>query len=149
MTRTRVQAIVIQNDRVLFGYGKGYHFFPGGGLEDGETPEQGALRELKEEANVDGDILLRFNRDVFPHTQTFLVDIGEQVPSLGFDPEETDKGDQISLAGIELIALDRTGSFTSIDIDYFRLLSAECQKHEVVFPWLGKMDTLITGWRQR
>lgn len=30
--------------------------FPGGGLEDGESPEQGAKRELSEESNYSGDL---------------------------------------------------------------------------------------------
>ena len=157
MSRIRVQAMVIQDGRVLFGFGKGVHFFPGGGLEEGETPEQGALRELREEAGVDGTIVFRISEparpdllaSVYQDHATFLVDIGNQVPLLGYDPEETDTGDQISLAGVELIPVDRTGSFTSIDIDYFKLLVAECDKRNMDFPWPAKMNSLITGWRQK
>ena len=155
MTRTRVQAIVIQNDRVLFGYGKGYHFFPGGGLERWETPEQGALRELKEEANVSGTILFGITEPATPDALasefdrhfTFLVDIEDQTPRLGYDPEETDTGDRISLAGLDLIPLDRVESFTRIDIDYFTSLVLQCRRKNMDFPWLGKMEKLITVWR--
>lgn len=31
--------------------------FPGGGVEDGETPEQAALRELEEETRLKGEII--------------------------------------------------------------------------------------------
>ncbi len=148
MSRIRVQALVVQDGGVLFGFGKGVHFFPGGGLETGETPEQGALRELKEETNVEGNVIFRLSQDIFPDTVTFLVDIWHQVPTLGYDPEETDTGDRISLAGIEMIPLERFGSFTQIDIDYFKVLVNECQTRNAAFPWLGKMKNLITQWRQ-
>ncbi len=157
MTRARVQAIAIQNDRVLFGYGKGYHFFPGGRLERGETAEQGALRELKEEANVSGTILFAIPEPAPPEALasdfdahfTFLVDIGDQTPRLGYDPEETDTGDGISLAGLEMIPLDRIESFTRIDIDYFRSLMAQCGRTNKDFPWLAKMEKMITDWRPK
>jgi 8-oxo-dGTP pyrophosphatase MutT (NUDIX family) len=142
---------------VLFGYGKGHHFFPGGGLEDGETPEHGALRELKEEANVSGTILFRITEPATPSAPasvynthfTFLVNIEDQTPRLGYDPEETDTGDEISLAGLELIPLDRIDSFTRIDVDYFKLFAAQCRSTNMYFPWLGKMETLITVWRAK
>jgi len=37
--------------------GKGQWCLPGGFLELGETPEEGVLRELKEETNLDGRVL--------------------------------------------------------------------------------------------
>ncbi len=147
MSRIRVQALVVQDGGVLFGFGKGVHFFPGGGLETGETPEQGALRELKEETNVEGNVVFRLSQDILPDTVTFLVDIRHQVPTLGCDPEETDTGDRISLAGVEMIPLEQIGSFTQIDIDYFKVLVNECQTRNAAFPWLGKMQNLITQWR--
>jgi ADP-ribose pyrophosphatase YjhB (NUDIX family) len=151
MTETRVQAIVIQDNRVLFGYGKGHHFFIGGGLEEGETPEQGALRELQEEANVNGRILFRISEPASPDSLasvynvhlTYLVEIQGQVPRLGYDPEEIDSGDQVSLAGIQLIPLERTESFTEIDIQYFRFLLDECTRRGLDYPWCKAMQKLV------
>ena len=63
---------------------------PGGGIEDGETPSEAALRELEEECCVQGVIIHEINRTIQPEkygTHTFLVDIGNQSPQLGFDPE--------------------------------------------------------------
>lgn len=90
--RQRVQAIIIKNNKVLFGAGmlkgKEYrHFFIGGGIEEGETPEQTIVREIREEANVDGIIIFRFKNEYKENHHTFLVKIGDQEASLGYDPE--------------------------------------------------------------
>jgi len=157
MIKTRVQSIVIQHNRVLFGYGKGHHFFIGGGLEEGETPEQATLRELNEEARVNGTILFRISEPASPESLasvysahvTFLVDIQGQIPLLGYDPEETDTGYQISLAGLQLIPLDMVGSFTEIDRNYFRYLLKECTQRGLVFPWTKEMQNLIEEHKER
>jgi ADP-ribose pyrophosphatase YjhB (NUDIX family) len=52
--------------------------------------EAAALRELREECSVDGRFIRRTSIYVDPfggETVTFLVDIGEQSPRLGHDPE--------------------------------------------------------------
>ncbi|MFS8506930.1 MAG: NUDIX domain-containing protein [Proteobacteria bacterium] len=58
MTYYRVGVVVIKDDKVLLMHrvknGKAYYSFLGGRPEAGETPEQTALRELKEETNLDG-----------------------------------------------------------------------------------------------
>jgi 8-oxo-dGTP pyrophosphatase MutT (NUDIX family) len=148
MSRTRAQSIVIQGDCVLFGYGKGVYFFIGGGVEEGETAEQAALRELREETNVNGTILFRFKDDVFQNHVTFFVDIGCQVPRLGYDPEETKTGEAKSLVRIELVPLTKSESFTAIDVNYFKLLMAECAKRKMSFLWNDAMNALIQMRRQ-
>ena len=54
--------ICLKNDEILFvkrafDPGKGEWSLPGGFLELGETLEQGAIRELKEETNLDGEVI--------------------------------------------------------------------------------------------
>jgi ADP-ribose pyrophosphatase YjhB (NUDIX family) len=90
----RVQAIVVRDRRVLMVKhrqdGEEWWCLPGGAQQAGETPAQGALRELREECNVDGVIVRRtaYVLDVYAHeTHSFVVDIGDQDPSLGHDPE--------------------------------------------------------------
>lgn len=59
MKTIRVVAAVIKKDNRIFctqrGYGdfKGYWEFPGGKIEDGETPQEALIREIKEELDVD------------------------------------------------------------------------------------------------
>lgn len=61
MGRLRAQAIVVENDRILLvkthlGNRDDYEL-PGGGIEEGETPEEAAVRELFEETRIKGEIV--------------------------------------------------------------------------------------------
>ena len=50
----RAKAIIINsNDEILFGYGDRNYQLPGGHLEDNETEIETAIREVKEETNLD------------------------------------------------------------------------------------------------
>lgn len=53
----RAAAVILQRDEILlmhrFYDGREYYVFPGGGVEEGELPEDAAIRELKEEFNID------------------------------------------------------------------------------------------------
>jgi 8-oxo-dGTP pyrophosphatase MutT (NUDIX family) len=90
----RVQAIVVRDGCVLMVKhrqgGEEWWCLPGGALEPGETPAQGALRELAEECNVVGTIVRRTSHLCYgpdDETYSFLVDIADQTPSLGRDPD--------------------------------------------------------------
>lgn len=56
MNRHRSAGIVIKDGKVLlihrFNKGDEYWVFPGGGVEEGETPEQAAVREMDEETMI-------------------------------------------------------------------------------------------------
>lgn len=56
MNRNRSAGIVIKDGKVLlmhrFNKGDEYWVFPGGGVEEGETPEQAAVREIGEETTI-------------------------------------------------------------------------------------------------
>ncbi len=74
--------------------GREYWCLPGGGLEGDETLEEGVLREVKEECNVEGSII-RLTSNLIEvsgiESFTYLIDIGDQEPSLGLDPEADPK----------------------------------------------------------
>ena len=59
MKTIRVVAAVIKKENKIFctqrgcGDFKGYWEFPGGKIEDGETPQEALVREIKEELDVD------------------------------------------------------------------------------------------------
>jgi len=96
--RGRAQCLVVRGNKILMVKHKQgddeWYCSPGGGIEKGETPEQAAIRELKEECNVLGTIIKKTSEYADPYDDenffyTYHIDIGEQVPSLGYDPEFT------------------------------------------------------------
>lgn len=90
----RVQVIVVKDDAVLLvkhrRAGEEWWCLPGGAREADETPEEGALRELREECQVTGTLVRQTSHvrhGPGDETITFLVDIGEQEPRVGADPD--------------------------------------------------------------
>lgn len=75
----RAAVIVIKNGKILLMYRrkpKGeYYVIPGGHIEDGEKPEEAAIRELKEETNIDAetDFLFLENENDGWHNYFFMA----------------------------------------------------------------------------
>ena len=66
MERTRVAGIIFMNGGVALMHRVGvlkrkniqeYYTFPGGGLEEGETLEEGTIREIKEEFGIEVEVV--------------------------------------------------------------------------------------------
>jgi ADP-ribose pyrophosphatase len=90
--RGRAQALVIRDGKILLAKQHDHWVVPGGRIENGETPDVAALRELSEECNVRGKIVKKTSEWTDPYDQTkvfytYQIDIGDQTPTLGFDPE--------------------------------------------------------------
>lgn len=105
----RGAAVVCRNEQILaiaYRPEKGGFFIPGGGVEEGETPEQAAIRELHEETGLHGTVQRKlatvYNRGRYEHY--FLVEAsGIPAPheTLDLYPGET-------LTWIDIAALPTT-----------------------------------------
>jgi len=88
-------AIVLRDDAILMEKtvldGRTFYTLPGGNIEPGETPEQAVVRELKEECNIDVEVIRPINvtyrtgRSVKYSFECKITDGKE--PTVGFDPE--------------------------------------------------------------
>lgn len=112
MKRNRSQAVVCRNGKLLLVEHrmKGRDFFnlPGGGIEEDETPAEAALRELSEEAGVEGHVIrplaIEYKPDLESRIFTFLVEIPEDaVPQKGTDPELSEE--EQTIVGVSWFSL--------------------------------------------
>jgi ADP-ribose pyrophosphatase YjhB (NUDIX family) len=75
-------------------HGEEWWCLPGGAVEKGETPAEATLRELKEESCVDGVIIRETSALTYTpddKANTFLIDIGDQKPQMGIDPNHANQ----------------------------------------------------------
>ena len=95
MARFTSSGIVLKGDKILLNHrinhGKEYFSFPGGGQEVGETLEQTAIREIKEETSVSatiGKLVYQIVWDNGNENSYYLCDFTEGDPKLAETSEE-------------------------------------------------------------
>jgi 8-oxo-dGTP diphosphatase len=92
-------AILMQNEKVLIARRKarfrfgGKWEFPGGKVEEGETAEQCLIREIKEEFNIDIEIVDFFTESVFQYEHGLFQLLAYEVTWLSgrLDPRDHDE----------------------------------------------------------
>lgn len=146
--RERASLIIIRDNKFLFVEQlvkeKLRNVFIGGGVEDGETPQEAALRELSEEANIKGKIVFGPAVLVTEMIENiFIVSIPENSePVLGYDPELPLDKQEIK----RLIWRDpneEIDKFNSFDKKYFSTIVNEAKKQNSNDEWVKLLEGII------
>ena len=105
MPRNRSAGIVIKDGKLLlmhrFNKGREYWVFPGGGVEEGETPAQAAVREIYEETTIDvtiNKLLYQIKWDTGEQNYFYLCEYVSGEPRLHPDSVEVEEmkgGEQV------------------------------------------------------
>lgn len=151
MLRTRAQALIMDKGKVLLArhhdltIDEIYWCMPGGAVEPGETPEQAAVREVKEETNLDIRLIRKIGELELPGVTsgyvkgvTFLAEVIGGDMALGFDPEQIDWEDKF-LQSVEWVPIDGP-MFRSIQS--ILRLGTESVPYSRPFDWPGSAGML-------
>ncbi len=146
--RERASLIIIRDNKFLFVEQlvkeKLRNVFIGGGVEDGETPQEAALRELSEEANIKGKIVFGPAVLVTEMLENiFIVSIPENSePVLGYDPElPLDKQEIKRLIWRD--PKEEIDKFNSFDKKYFSTIVNEAKKQNSKDEWVKLLEGII------
>ena len=120
-SKNRAALIIIDDSKILlvhrFKNGEEYYVFPGGGIEEGESVEDAATREAKEETGLDVTISKKIweNKNNDRIEYYFLVDkfSGELATEIGGPEQKTQSADNVYR--LEWVVIDKIkGQYATI-----------------------------------
>lgn len=129
--RSRSVAIVVRDGKILMErvvyFGREFYTVPGGGIEEGETPEQAVLRELQEECGLEGRIIrplaVQYKQNGSAE-YSFEVAVSEDQEAItGYDPEESTE--EPPLKEVLWMSLDEISEKDRAFLWFYGLLSVE------------------------
>jgi 8-oxo-dGTP pyrophosphatase MutT (NUDIX family) len=115
-TNHRARIVLIENNALLLMHrlksGREFYSFPGGGIEEGETPENAAVRETKEETGLTVTVIKKLweIESVGRREYFFLVKKTGGIIMLG-GPEK-ERQSENNVYALEWIPLEKLGSLT-------------------------------------
>ncbi|MDR6879868.1 NUDIX hydrolase [Bacillus sp. 3255] len=118
------QALIIKDDKVLMVQqyverGDIVWNFPGGSIEDGETPEEACIREVKEETGYDVIILKLLNCTDDKYTYLARINGGEMF----LDSENEANEDIIEIAWVSVNDTNKWDDYTSPILNIYQKIT--------------------------
>jgi 8-oxo-dGTP diphosphatase len=120
--RTRATALIIKDGSILmihrFRDGEDYYVLPGGGVEEGEKPEEAVLREVKEETTLDVKLIKHLQtwrskyREWDNEHQLFFCEYISGEPKLQSDSSEAKKTTEENTYKPVWVGIDKLDSLT-------------------------------------
>lgn len=137
--------IIIKNNKILLirriKDERKYFVFPGGGIEDGETPEEATIREVQEELSLNVKIDKLLFKLYNPGTPGFKLSARDDYFFL-----ITDFSGEVKLGGGELDRMDESDQFY---LEWHDLKEAEKLKNLFPEEAKKKLFAIFEDWTQK
>ena len=130
-TGCRARVVLVEDGRLALirrvRGGSTYHLFPGGGVHDGESPEQAAAREAHEELGVDVEVGRLLHEELFAGERFLYFEARIVGGSFG-----TGEGDEIRTSGTTA-----SGTYDPVWVPLTELAGLDVRPRELAERLLG------------